>query len=118
MIPPRLHGHVVNYRIMHAGALTEFFMGKKKNAAAVYDLVDSQYQLLSPSAATALFANVSNQMSHLQVRPTKEEDKVRPNEKDMLHLEDEIERFQRHLRTEYRELFVLNSTRPNTALPA
>lgn len=103
------HNSAVKSWGMQARALTEFFMGNKRYSVEIRDLVDSEYQILI-SKDDPLYGAISREMSHLQVRPSKDEDKIRPNSDDMKRLEDEIARFQKHLKPEYRSMFVLRTT--------
>lgn len=76
-------------------------MGNKTWAANVRDLVDGGYELLSGTDADRLYGDISSQLSHLGLRPAKDEDKIRPNSDDMKLLEDEIARFRQHLRVQF-----------------
>ena len=68
-------------------------MGNKRNSVAVRDLVTNGYQTLSNAGAKLLFEHISNQMSHIQVRPLHDTDKVRPDNDDMKVLEAEMRGF-------------------------
>ena len=104
------HNSFVESWLAHARALTEFFLGNKRNSVAVRDLVTNGYQTLSNAGAKLLFEHISNQMSHIQVRPSHDTDKVRPDSDDMKVLEAEIARFQNHLEPRYQSMLNLQST--------
>jgi hypothetical protein len=103
------HNSFVESWLAHARALTEFFLGNKRNSVAVRDLVTSGYQTLSNAGAKLLFEHISIQMSHIQVRPSHDTDKIRPNSADMELLEAEIARFQNHLEPRYQSMLNLQS---------